>query len=116
MFFCIKLNLEDFQFLDNEPFDNTIIERDFLKIYHQQGALLNDPDQNVEIIFGGNNKYYQVGNSHFGFDITVRKADGNIFYFTHNPATNEVKRSVRNAFACCFKEGTLSATGGMEIE
>ena len=46
------MSFEDFQLLDNEPFDNSIIKRDFSKIYHQQGALLNDPDQNVEFIFG----------------------------------------------------------------
>ena len=38
------MSLEDFQLIDNEPIDNSIIKRDYLKIYHQQGALLNDPD------------------------------------------------------------------------
>ena len=28
--------LEDFQILDNEPLDNSIIKRDFTKIYHQK--------------------------------------------------------------------------------
>ena len=32
------MSLEDFQLLDNEPFDNSIIKRDFTIIYHQQGA------------------------------------------------------------------------------
>ena len=27
------MSLEDFQLLDNEPIDNTIIKRDFLKVY-----------------------------------------------------------------------------------
>ena len=35
------MSLEDFQLLDNEPFDNSIKNRDCLKIYHQQGAQLN---------------------------------------------------------------------------
>ena len=77
---------------------------------------MNDPDQNVEFIFSENNIYHQVGNSHLGFDITVRKADGNSFHFTDNPATNEVKRLVNNAFAYCFEEATLATTGGMENE
>ena len=45
------MSLEDFQLLDNEAIDNSIIKRDFLKVYHQQGAQLNDPDQNFEFIF-----------------------------------------------------------------
>ena len=110
------MSLEDFHIIDNEPIDYSIIKRDFLKVSHQQGALLNDPDQNVEFIFGENNNYHQVGNSHFGFDITVRKADGNIFNFTNDPATNEVIGLVTNAFAYCFQEGTMSTTGGMELE
>ena len=40
-FLSIQLSLEDFQFLDNEPFDDSIIKKDFLKVYHKQGAQLN---------------------------------------------------------------------------
>ena len=29
------MSLEDFQLLDNEPFDNSIIKRDFAIIYHR---------------------------------------------------------------------------------
>ena len=67
------MRLEDFQLLDNEPFDNSIIKRDFTKIYHQQGAQLNQSDQNMEFIFGENNNYHQIGNGHLEFNITVRK-------------------------------------------
>ena len=42
------MSLEDFQLLDYEPFDNSIIKRDFLKIYHQQRAQLNRSDQNID--------------------------------------------------------------------
>ena len=76
------MSLEDFQLIDNEPIDNNFVKRDYLKIYHQQVGLLNDPDQVVEFIFGENNNYYQVGKSHLGFHIRVRKADGNNFKFT----------------------------------
>ena len=110
------MSLENFQLLDNEPIDISIIKREYLKIYHQQGTLLNNPDHNIEFIFGANNKYHQVGNSHLGFDITVGKANGNNFNFTNNPATITLIRLVNYAFAYCFKEGTLSTTGGMEIE
>ena len=67
------MSLEDFQLLDNEPIDNSIIKRDFLKVYHQQGAQLNQSDQNIEFIFGENSNYHQIGNAYLEFDITVRK-------------------------------------------
>ena len=45
------MRIEDFQLLDNESFDNSIIKRDFTKIYHQQGAQLNQSDQNIDFCF-----------------------------------------------------------------
>ena len=110
------MNLEDFQLLDNEPIDNSMIKRDFIKVYHQQGAQLNNPDQNIEFIFGEKNNYQQIGISYLQFDITVRKSDGNIFNLTNVLATNEVIRLIKNAFAHGFKEGVISTTGGMVIE
>ena len=65
------MSADDFQLLDDEPFDNSIVKRDFLKVYRQQGANLNDSDQQVEFIFGENNKYHQIGNAYFEYDITV---------------------------------------------
>ena len=104
------MSLEDFQLLDNESFDNSIIKKDFLKIYHQQGAQLNQPDQNVEFIFGENNNYHQVGNSYPEFDITVRREDD--ANFTNNSAI----RLTNNAFAYCFKEARLGITSGSDLE
>ena len=101
------MSLEDFQLKDKEPIDNSNVKREYFKISHQQGALLNDPDQNVEFIFGEINNFHQIGNSHLGFDITVHKANGNNFNFTNDPATNEVTRFLNIAFAYCFKEGTI---------
>ena len=49
------MSLEHFQSLDNEPFDNSVLERDFTKIYHIQGDQLNQSDQNIEFIFVENN-------------------------------------------------------------
>ena len=66
------MSLENFQLIDKKLIDNSIIKRDFSKVYHQQGANLNDPDQNVEFIFGENNNYHKVGYSYLEFDITVR--------------------------------------------
>ena len=103
------MTLEDFQLIDNEPIDNSIVKRDYTKVYHQQGANLNDSNQNVEFIFGENNNYHQIGNAYLEFDITVLNTAGN---FTDLSAI----RLVNNAFAYCFKEATLSTAGGMEIE
>ena len=69
--------LEDFQLIDNEAIDNSILKRDFLKVYHQQGANLNDSNQNVEFIFGENINYHQFGISYLEFDTTVRNTAGN---------------------------------------
>ena len=72
------MSLEEFQLLDIEPFDNFIIKRDFFTVYHEQGAILNDPDQNVAIIFGENINYHQTGNAYLEFDITVPREDNAI--------------------------------------
>ena len=97
------MSLEDFQLLDNEPIDNSIIKRDFLKVYHQQGAQLNQSDQNIECIFGEKNIYHQIGNGYLEFDKTVRKNDTTNF---HN---DDPIRLENNGFAFCFKEARLSS-------
>ena len=104
------MSAEDFQLIDEATIDTSIIKRDYIKIYHQQGAQLNDPNQNVEFIFGENNNYHQIGNAYLQFDITVRR-DPNA-----NFTNADVIRLVNNAFAYTFKEATLSTTGGSEIE
>ena len=104
------MSLEDFQLLDNEPLDNSIIKRDFTKIYHRQGDQLNQSDQNIEFIFGENNNYHQIGNSYLEFNLTVRKNDTTNF---HN---DDPIRLVNNGFAYCFKEARLSTSIGGDIE
>ena len=51
------MSLEDFQLIDNEPFDNSIIKKECLKVYHQQGALLNQSDQNIDLFLAKKNIY-----------------------------------------------------------
>ena len=75
------MSLADFQLLDNEPIDNSIIKRDYLKVNHQQGAQLNQSDQNIEFIFGENDIYHQISNAFLDFDITVRKIDTTNFHY-----------------------------------
>ena len=104
------MSLEDFQLLDNEPIDNSIIKRDFSKIYYRQGDQLNQSDHYIEFIFGENNNYHQIGNAFLEFNITVRKNDDANFHF------DDPVRLVKNGFAFCFKEGPLSTTLGSDIE
>ena len=103
------MNLEDFQLLDNEVFDNSIVKRDFMKVYHQQGAQLNDSDQNIKFIFGENNNYHQIDNAHLEYDITVQ-----------NPAAvfdnNSRIRLTNNGLAYVFQEAVLASTSGSNLE
>ena len=108
------MSSEDFQLIDNEPIDNSIVKRDYTKVYHQQGANLNDSNQNVAFIFGENNNYHQIGNGYLEFDITIRK----VVEIPNNPIlidTDQI-RLINNAFAYCFTQVTLSSTGGMDLE
>ena len=104
------MSLEDFQFLDNEPLDNSIIKRDFTKTYHRRGDQLNQSDGNVEFIFGENSNYHQIGNGCLEFNITVRKNDDTNFHH------EDPVRLVNNGFAYCFKEARLGTTIGSDIE
>ena len=104
------MSLEDFQILDNEPLDNSIIKRDFTKIYHRQGDQLNQSDQNIEFIFGENNNFHQIGNAYLEFNITVRKN-----HDTNFPNDDPI-RLVKNGFAFCFKGARLITTIGSDIE
>ena len=103
------MSLEHFQLIDNEPVDNSIIKRDYTKVYHQQGANLKDSNQNVDFIVGENNIYHQIRKAYLEFDISVR-----------NPAANftdaSVNRLVNKAFAYCFKQAALATMVGMDLE
>ena len=104
------MSFEDFQLLDNEPVDNSIIERDFTKIYHRQGDQLNQSDQNIEFIFGENNNYHRIANAYLGFNILVRKNYDTNFHY------DDPVLLINNGFAFCFKEARLSTTIGSDIE
>ena len=104
------MSLEDFQLLDNEPLDNSIIIRDFTKIYHRQGDQLNQSDQKIEFVFGENNNYHQTGIAYLEFNITVRKNDDTNFHH------EDPVRLVNIGFAFCFKEARLGTTVGSDIE
>ena len=102
--------MEDFPLLDNEQFDKSVMKRDFLKVYHLQGAQLNPESQNIEFIFRENNKYHQVGDGYLEISITVRKNDTKNFYY------DDPIKLLNNAIAFCFTEARLSTTVGSDIE
>ena len=104
------MSLEDFQFLDNEPFDNSTIKRDFTKKYLQQGAQLNHSDQSIEFFFDENNNYHQICNGYIEFNITVLKHD------TINFLNEDPIRLVNNGYAFCFKEARLDTNVGSDIQ
>ena len=100
------MSSEDFQLLDIEPNDNSIIKTGFTKLYHRKRDQLNQPDQNNDFIFGENINYHQIGNAYLESNITVRKNGGTIFHYD-NPV-----RSVNNGFAFCFIKVRLCTTLG----
>ena len=104
------MSLENFQLLDNEPFDEKISRRGFLKSYHQQGAQLKQSDQNVEFFFGENNNYLQIDNSYLEFDTTVRRIDNADF------DDDSAIRLTNNGLSYVFKDGRLSTTSGSDVE
>ena len=87
-----------------------LFEEILMKKYHRQGDQLNQPDQNIEFLFGENNNYHQIGNGYLEFNITVRKNDDTNFLYD-DPA-----RLVNNGYAFCFKEARLGTTIGSDIE
>ena len=66
-------------------------------------------------MFVENNSYRQIGNAYRQHDITVGKADGNIFRVT-NDNTSEIITLVSNSFAYCFEEGRLATRRGSDLE
>ena len=85
-------------------------KKEFLKVNHQEGAQLNQTDQNMEFFFGENNNFHQIGNAYLESDITVRKNDTTTFHY------DDPIRLVNNAFEFCFEEARLSTTIGSDIE
>ena len=95
------------EILDNEPIDNSIKKKDLWKVYHQQGAKLNEPDQNLEFIFGENNNYHQIVFPQYG--IKIREADNSNF-------NDEAISLVNVTLAFIFQKARLTATGGSDLE
>ena len=101
--------MEVFEKIDTDTIDNSIVKRPFIKVYHQQRAILNNLDQNVEFISEQNNNYQQIGNAYQQYDITIGKLHDTNFL-------EDASRKMNNAFAFTFKEARLSTTGGPDFE
>ena len=99
------MSFEDFQLIVNETIDNSIIKRDFWKIYHQQAANLNDSDQNIAFIFGENINYHEIGNAYLQYEITIQKDVA--VAANRVPANGSGIRLLKKAFVYCFKEALV---------
>ena len=104
------MSAEDFQLIDDEKIDDSIIKRDFIKIYHQSGANVNSANLQIKFHFGENHNFNQLGNGFLEFDIRVR-LDNDINFGDAN-----VLRLINNALAYVIHEAGLSTASGVEIE
>ena len=104
------MSAEDFQLLDDQKIDDSIIKPDFMKIYHQHGAEVNNENQNIKLYFGEKINYIQIGNSYLEIDIEIRKTERTNF-------TNADKIILdNNGLGYIFQEERLSSSAGTEIE
>ena len=108
------MSANDFQLIDDEKLDDSIIKRDFIKIYHQSGANVDAENSQIKFYFGENHNFFQVGNGYLEFDIRVRRDDGNAF--TIVAPGNDIIRLVNNAFAYTIHDARISTSSGVEIE
>ena len=108
------MNAEDFQLIDGEKNDNSIIKRDFIKIYHQSGANVDAENSQTKFYIGENHNFIQVRNGYLEFDIRIRRADGNPF--TIVAPGNDIKKLVNNAFAYTVHDARISSSSGVENE
>ena len=111
-----KKNLENSELIDNETYAKSFMKKDFIGIFHQQGANLDNLDQNIEFICGGNNRTHQIGIAYLQFHMKVLKADVKKFRITNDIVTNAVIRLVSSDFACSLKETQMETTEGSDLE
>ena len=95
------MSAEDFQLIDDSRIDDSILKRDFIEVYHQHGAVINNENQSMKFYCGENLKKIQIGISYLEIDVEVRKADR-----TNFSKTDEI-RLVNNGLAYVFKEFRL---------
>ena len=69
------MSAEFFQLKDDSMIDDSIIKRDFIKVYHQHGDEVNKENQNNKFYFGEHLNHIQLGNAYLEIEIWVEKAD-----------------------------------------
>ena len=96
------MSLEYSHLKDDTKIDSSINQKTSINKYHQQGAQLINPDQNIEFIFGGNNNHHQFSKANPQYDITVRK----IVAIPGNPNVlgKNVSKLVNIAFAFTLED------------
>ena len=104
------MSAKDFQLIDLEKIDDSIIKRDFIKIYHQSGANADAEISQIKFYFGENHNFIQVGNGYLEIDSRVRLDNDNSF------ADGNLIRLVNNAFAYTIHDSRISSSAGVEIE
>ena len=108
------MSANDFQLIDYEKIDDSIIKRDFIKIFHQSGANVDGENSQIKFYFGENHNFIQVGNGYLEFDIRIRRDDGNPF--TIVAPGNDIIRLVNNAFPYTIHDARISTSTRVEIE
>ena len=58
------MSAEDFQLIDIEKYDDSMIKRDFIERNHQSGANVDAENSQVKLHFGENHNFIQVGNGY----------------------------------------------------
>ena len=92
----------DFQLVNDERIDDSIIERDFMKINHQFGADVNNQNSNINFYCGESQTFIQVGSGYLEFDIRSRRANNSNF------GDADVVRIINNAFAYTIHDARIS--------
>ena len=62
------MSAEDFQLIVETVFDNSITKRDFRKLCHQPGVILNESGKKFDVIFGDVANYNQSGKNIFNLN------------------------------------------------
>ena len=100
----------DFQLLDEEKIDDSIIKRDFIKIQHQSRSKVHNGISIIKIYFGENHKFIRFGHRYLEFDMKFKKTDITTF------VNFDVIRLVNNAFSYIIGDARISNSSGFEIE
>ena len=109
------MKAEDFQLIDTEKIDDSIMKPDFIDNYRQSGANIDAENSQIKFYFVGIQNFIQVGIGYLEFDIRSRKANNTNFIVAADN-TNEIIRSVNNALAYIIHDARISTSAGVEIE